>query len=144
MKRRSYRQLARRPGQGIEKLLGELETDIMEVLWAQQGTVTVRDVLVRINAERSPPVAYTTVMTVMARLAEKGLLTRTLIGHTHEYQVVQSRDEFLRRASQQIVAELVADFGDLAIASFVEAIERIDPKRLRRLRTYLAAEDDER
>jgi predicted transcriptional regulator len=146
MKRPSYRQFTRRHGQGIDRLLGELEVDIMEVLWREEASapMTVRDVLTRLNAERAAPVAYTTVMTVMARLVEKGLLTRTLVGHTHEYQVVQSRDEFLRRASQQIVQDLVADFGEVAIASFVEAIERVDPARLQQLRAYLTAEERER
>lgn len=38
----------------------------------------------------------------------------------------------------------MADFGEVAIASFVEAIERVDPARLRQLRAYLTAEERER
>lgn len=142
MPRRSYRQIARRHGQGVEKLLGELEADVMALLWQETGPVTVREVLTRLNSQRQSSVAYTTVMTVMGHLVEKGLLSRIPGLHTHRYQVAESRDEFLRRASQKIVDDLVADFGEVAIASFVEAIERVDPERLRALRAYLG--EDER
>ena len=144
MKRRSYRQLARRSGQGVEKLLGELEADIMGLLWEDGRPMTVREVLARLNAERERPVAYTTVMTVMARLAEKGILERTLVGQTYEYHVALSREAFLRRASETIARELIEDFGEVAVVSFISALERIDPKRLQELRKYLEAEDRQR
>lgn len=143
MKRRSYKRLAGRTGQGVEKLLGELEAEIMGLLWDASRLITVRDVLTRINAERTHPIAYTTVMTVMARLVEKGLLERTLVGNTHEYRVALSRDEFLRRTSEQIATEMIEDFGDVAIASFVSALGRVDPKRLQELRQYLEAKGHE-
>jgi predicted transcriptional regulator len=140
MKRRSYRQLTRQRGEGIEKLLGELEAEIMDLLWAEDGVVMVRDVLTKLNRKRERPIAYTTVMTIMARLTEKGLLQRTLVGKTHEYRVAQTREEFLRRASGRIVEDLLADFGEVAIAGFVEALGRVDPRRLQELRRYLDAE----
>lgn len=141
MKRRSYQQLARRVGRGVEKLLGELEAEIMTLLWAENGTVTVRDVLRKLNAQRDHLVAYTTVMTVMSRLAEKGLLERALSGKSYEYRIVQSRDEFLRHASEKIATELIADFGEVAVAGFVSALERVDSRRLDELRSSFEAED---
>jgi predicted transcriptional regulator len=144
MQRRRYRQLARRSGQGVEKLLGTLESEIMEEIWVEPQPVTVRDMLTRLNEGREPALAYTTVMTIMARLTEKGLLTRTLVNNTHEYRAAQDRDEFLRRSSERIVEELMADFGEVAIASFVEAIERVAPERLQALRRYLQPEGGDR
>lgn len=148
VKRRSYQQIARCSGSGVEKLLGELEAEIMTLLWAESGTATVRDVLGKITARREHPVAYTTVMTVMARLADKGLLERTLSGNLYEYRVAQSREEFLRHASEKIATELIADFGEVAVAGFVSALERVEPQRLRDLRRHVrqhaAAEDQPR
>lgn len=141
MKRRSYQRVARRGGRGVEKLLGELEAEIMTLLWAENGTVTVRDVLGKLNAQQDHPAAYTTVMTVMSRLAEKGLLKRALSGNTYEYRVARSRDEFLRYASEKIATELIADFGEVAVAGFVSALERVDPRRLHELRSHFEAED---
>jgi predicted transcriptional regulator len=75
----------------------------------------------------------------MVHLAEKGLLTRRpLDKKTHLYRVALSKEEFLARSSQQIVNTLIEDFGDVALAQFLEAVEQSDPKRLAQLRTRLS------
>jgi predicted transcriptional regulator len=116
--------------------LGELEVEVMERMWQCQEA-TVRDIAEAIQAERK--VAYTTIMTVMGHLADKGLLTRTQLDKkTHFYRVALTREEFLARASQQMVDTLVTDFGELALAQFVEAVEQVDPQRLEHLLRLLA------
>src|SRR2546423_9525505 len=60
--------------------LGPLEAEVMELLWAAKEPLTVRTVLERLNRGPRPPPAYTTVMTVMARLAEKEVLRRHRAG----------------------------------------------------------------
>ena len=57
--------------------------------------------------------AYTTVMTVMARLADQGVLVRELAGKTFVYRAACSRAEFRAGISGAIVTDLVADFGDV-------------------------------
>ncbi len=141
MQRRTYRRLDRHRDLGIEKLLGALEAEIMDLLWQQPDNFTVRDVLTKINAHRARSVAYTTVMTVMARLAEKGLLQRIMVGTTHVYRVRQTREDFLQGTSDKIVEELIADFGEVAIASFLAALEQVDPQRLLQLRRYLESQE---
>ena len=64
----------------LEKLLGPLEADVVRAAWAIGEPVSVRQLLDRLNERRSPPLAYTTVMTVMNRLAEKGILRRAMTG----------------------------------------------------------------
>lgn len=119
----------------IHRLLGDLETEIMAIMW-RRGEATVRDVLGDLASRRE--LAYTTVMTVMARLAEKGLLRRRLQGKAHWYEVAQSRDEFLRNTSQRLVRSLIEEFGDVAMAAMLQEMEqdiaRVDPDRLERLR----------
>lgn len=118
----------------LHKLLGESEVEVMTYIWqlAPDSKVTVRDVADALQKERS--VAYTTVMTVMNHLTDKGLLSRTALDKkTYLYRVALSREGFLARSSQQIVDTLVADFGDLALAQFVEAVEQVDPERLQAL-----------
>ena len=131
--RHLYRQLGDHSRSGPEKLFGELEGEVMAAIW-QHGPLTVRQVLERLRAARSQPVAYTTVLTVMQRLAEKGLLDRTLLGNTHRYAARQSRDEFMSESSGRLVRALVDDFGDVAIAQFLAALDGLDPERLERLR----------
>ncbi len=116
----------------LKKLLGSLELEVMEFMW-QAGKATVRQVTEAINRKRS--IAYTTVMTVMGHLVDKGLLARIKEGKRYHYRVAQSRDEFLHEISKRMVRTLVDDFGDLAIAQFLGEIGNVDTGRLEELRS---------
>lgn len=116
----------------LKKLLGSLELQIMEFMW-QTGEATVQQVVKTINRRR--PIAYTTVMTVMGHLVDKGLLARTMEGKRYRYQIARSRDEFLLDSSRSMIHTLVDDFGDLAIAQFLGEIDNIDAGRLEELRS---------
>jgi predicted transcriptional regulator len=140
--RRSYRGLTR-SGQGLAKLLGDLEREIMELMW-ERGHGSVRLVLDALNRQRPPDhqLAYTTVMTVMAKLAGKGLLRRERVGRADEYHVAETRDAFLRRSSENLTRQLVEDFGDAAISSFVDILEAVAPERLEQLRRKAQSHDE--
>lgn len=129
-----------RPGQpGLRKLLGDLEAEIMEVVWSRppQARMTVRDVYEALLAQRK--VAYTTVMTVMSILAKKGVLGVEEAGRAYAYWAPLDRETFTGRAVGAIVNELMADFSDAAIASFASALdsERPGDDALARLRQRL-------
>jgi predicted transcriptional regulator len=131
MSTRKYRPLSNRPGQGAEKLLGDLELDVMRIIWVRK-TATVREVLEALVTKR--PFAYTTVMTIMGRLAEKGLLAVDKRSKTHFYRAVYTQEEFEAQAVGKVVDSLIADFGsELAIHQFVERLSAADPDQLRRL-----------
>lgn len=133
-----YDRMSRQGSHSLGRLLGDLEIEIMEHMW-RRDEATVRDVTTDIQEVRQ--VAYTTVMTVMGHLAEKGLLSRTpLDKKTHIYRVALSREEFLARESQKMVDTLVADFGDLALAQFLEALEaaeQVDTRHIEQLRSLI-------
>jgi predicted transcriptional regulator len=123
--------MLRRLGQGAEKLLGELELHVMEVVWNRQR-VTVRDVLEALVATR--PLAYTTVMTVMNRLAEKGLLVADKEGKAYHYHPAFTREELEAQAVGRVVQSLLVDFGsELAMSQFVAKLSAVDPDQLARL-----------
>jgi len=132
--RRTYHKIIR-PSPKVEKFLGELEAEVMEILWAERE-FTVREVRERLRR----PLAYTTVMTVMGRLVEKGLLRRVRDGGSYRYRAATSRDEFLRATSQRIIDELMADLGEVAIAQLVSTLQGLDPERLAEL-ARLAGEE---
>jgi predicted transcriptional regulator len=102
----------------------------MKALWAAGAPLSVRDVLDRLNRGERRPLAYTTVMTVMSRLAEKGILERARDGKGYRYRAV------VPDAAGVAVREVVRDFGEAAVAQFVDEA-RADPKLLRRLRRLL-------
>lgn len=117
----------------IEKVVGPLEAEILNAVWGSDGTVTVRQVVERLNAKRPKPLAYTTVMTVMSRLAEKGVLRRQREGRGYLYEAVADS------AAGIAVQEVMRDFGDAALAQFVEEA-RADPAALRRIKKLLEEE----
>lgn len=104
----------------------------MEQVW-ERGTATVRDVLEALNRGRRQR-AYTTIMTIMSRLVQKGLLTRERSGKTDVYSAVMSRDAYLNARAQAEVQGLVEEFGDLALTQFAAQMDKLDPARLRELR----------
>ena len=121
------------PSQAVERHLGELEAEIMRVMWPR-GAATVREVLAALNAARERQIAYTTIMTVMGRLADKGLLRRRLIGKAHHYEVAQTEEQFLHAASRRLIRSLIDDFGDVALAEFMAELEHVEPERRKRLK----------
>jgi predicted transcriptional regulator len=113
--------------------LHELESEIMEEMW-RRGEATVRDVQEALNARTAKTRAYTTLLTVMTRLDGKGLLVRRRAGRLDVYAPALSREQYTRARAEAEVAELLDDFGDLALAHFARHVERLDPDRLEQLR----------
>lgn len=114
---------------GAAGRLGPLEAEVLSVLWGSGGPMTVRAVAHELNSGRGAPLAYTTVMTVMSRLARKGILVRSRSGRGYSYLPVAAD------TAEIAVRGVLAEFGDAALARFVERVE-LDPGlrgRLRRL-----------
>src|SRR6266536_2840020 len=79
--------------------LGPLEAEVMAVLWQADGPVSVREVVDRLNSGRAAALAYTTVMTVLSRLAGKGILVRKQQGRGFVYTPVVADTAEIGRAS---------------------------------------------
>lgn len=109
------------------KILGELESEIMEIVWANEP-VSVRTVLVELSKKRK--IAYTTVMTVMARLHEKKILSRKMDkSGAFVYAPVKDKKSFLASASEKIIKNFLNEYGDIAVAQFVDIIETSNTKQ---------------
>ncbi len=118
-------------GDGISRNdFGPLEGEVMEAIWRANEPVAVRDVVAELNERRSQPLAYTTVMTVMGRLAEKEALSRHKAGRGYLYWA-NAPD-----AAGIAVKDVLRAYGDVAAAHFLEEA-RADPALLRRLRRLL-------
>lgn len=125
-------------GRGLGRVLGSLEAAIMEQVW-RQGETTIRRVWEAIAARR--PINFNSVMTVMNRLAGKGILIRR--GHARSYRFLarETREAFLAGVSKAIAKGLIKDFGDFAVAQFVAVLRDVDPAKLDALRRAVAAEE---
>jgi predicted transcriptional regulator len=117
----------------VPPALHELEAEIMEEVW-RHDEITVKQVMEALNRKAKPPRAYTTYMTVMRRLNDKGLLDRRRTGRQDTYAPTLTREQYqeLRAASQ--VKDLVAEYGDVALAHFARSLQTVDPARRRQLR----------
>jgi predicted transcriptional regulator len=117
----------------VPPALHELESEVMEEMW-RQGDATVRQVLEALNERASKERAYTTVMTIMARLDDKRLLRRRREGKTDIYSTTMSRDEYLEARARAEVGALVDEYGDVALVHFARQMDALDPRRRDQLR----------
>lgn len=110
--------------------LGELENEIMEVMWKLEAA-SVRDVLKKISSRRK--IAYTTIMTVMCRLFDKGILKRNLDNSgAYVYHAVKTKEQFLANASKKMINNLLSNYGEVAVAQFLNAVEGSHLKDLKK------------
>ncbi|MET9099689.1 BlaI/MecI/CopY family transcriptional regulator [Streptomyces antibioticus] len=96
--------------------MGELEDAVMTRVWKWNRPVTVREVLEDLQRERS--IAYTTVMTVLDNLHQKGWVRREAEGRAYRYEAVSTRPAYAAALmndawaqSDNPAAALVAFFG---------------------------------
>lgn len=105
----------------------------MEELWTRERA-TVRQIHDALNARSGTERAYTTVMTVMSRLAAKGVVHRQREGRSDVYSAAMTRDAWVRARAAADVDELLDDFGDVALAHFAQRLDALDPQRREALR----------
>lgn len=102
----------------------------MEIAW-RSGSATVRDVADALAGDTDS--AYTTVMTVMSRLAEKRLLSRHAHGRAYLYRPKITKQAYEEALSLSRVRSLISEFGEVAISQFAEELDKVDPERARKL-----------
>ena len=111
------------------RAMGELEAQVLAVLWDLDGWVTPRQVLVRLPAE--PAVVYSTVMTILRRLWKKGVLERRAEGRAYAYHPILGREE---QAAERMVALLdSAQDPEVALSHFLAGLDAGRRRQLRRL-----------
>jgi predicted transcriptional regulator len=97
--------------------LGELERAVMEVLWDRGTPAAVRDVA-RALSERE--LAYTTVMTVLDRLAKKGFVRRQRDGRAWRYEPENTREGYV--AQLMLDALSLTGDRDAALTRFARSV----------------------
>lgn len=117
---------------GLEQALGTLETQVMEAIWDAAEPVAVEDVRAKLEAQGKES-AYTTIMTTMSRLFDKGLLQREQRGRAYYYWPALSRSELDRSVTRRVIDGLLASFTEPAISYFVEAVRDGHPEQFDQL-----------
>src|SRR5882724_5428501 len=111
--------------------LGELERAVMDHLWSSGEPQTVRQVHEALSAQRD--LAYTTIMTVLQRLAKKNLVVQHRDDRAHRYAPMHGRDELVAGLMVDALDQ-VEDSGsrEAALMHFVERVGAGEAAALRR------------
>ena len=111
--------------------LSDRELDVMAVLWARgSGTVT------EVRAALADPLAYTTVLTVLRTLEDKGYAGHEEEGKAHRYRPLVARERAGRSALRRMVEKLFEGSPELLLTQLVSD-HRLSAKEIRRLRRIL-------
>lgn len=103
-------------------MFSPLEAEIMRVVW-EKKSATVREVWQELRSQ-GKRLAYTTVMTVMVRLHEKGILSRVKEGKGYRYFPNQPRETLIRKFIDALVDRVIDVFGEPAISYLAEVVRR--------------------
>lgn len=101
----------------------------MDIVWSRRlRRFAVSDVLAVLEKRRE--VAYTTVMTTVARLHDKGLLSRERDGKRYLYAPCGNREEFLQATAREVFESLGTSAGRESLAMLVETVSSADASAL--------------
>lgn len=106
--------------------LGPLEQEVMDCVWRDEE-VTVRDVYSCLRGKRK--IAYTTIMTIMGRLTEKGFLSRKRKGKAFLYYPEKTKEQTAKTMIGKIIDSLVDQFGEEAVVAFTDELENKKRKK---------------
>jgi len=101
--------------------MGPLEQEVMEYVWGKREA-SVSDV--HKHFKRSRKIAYTTLMTVMARLVDKGYLTRKKQGKAYLYYPKKTKGQTAKGEIKRIVDSLVDHYGKEAVTAFTDELKK--------------------
>ncbi|MAE71661.1 MAG: CopY family transcriptional regulator [Gemmatimonadetes bacterium] len=126
-----------RPEQsGLRATLFDLEADIMEAVWARKWEeFAVADVQQELQRQRN--IAYTTVMTTVGRLHEKGLLDRVREGRRYVYRPLMSREQFSETMARELLGSLSGLGHRQALSLLVDQVRESDGEELEMLEVLI-------
>ncbi|MCA9386108.1 BlaI/MecI/CopY family transcriptional regulator [Candidatus Dojkabacteria bacterium] len=118
----------------MSKLFGKLEQEIMKVIWANDELLKPGEVQSKLSRELS----YNSVITVMTRLVNKGVLKKIKKDKQYYYQPAKKKEEYVKVNVGGIFQDIFVSFGDLAISQFVDTL-KTDPDSMKKLEEYINA-----
>ena len=125
---------------GFGKVLGHLEQEVMDALW-EKGEALGKDVFSEIKRHRQ--IAYTTVLTVLERLAKKGLVIKKRENEGYLFSAAYTRQEFSAMVSKEVIRGVIDLSVTNTLASFVDILADKDPEELERLSSLIESKKKE-
>lgn len=121
--------------------LGETEIEVLHHVW-DLGTATVADVQERILQSRK--IAYTTIMTVMKKLSDKGYLSFEKEGATYVYSAARPPEEVQHGLLKGLLGKVFLDSPVALVQNLVrhENLSEEDREKIRRMIDSMEDEDE--
>lgn len=116
--------------EGYGKVIGPLEYEILEILWTGGG-LSGKELFAEVKKTR--PLALTTVLTVLERLAKKGFVTKVKGESVFIFTPAFTRAEFAKEVSHDVLKGIFDISASGACACFVDMLAEADPQELERL-----------
>lgn len=115
---------------GLNRFFGSLESKIMEIIWIE-NELSIKEVQQRL--EKDKPINFNTVMTVMNRLVEKGILEKRAQGRLSLFRPIQSKEDFIEEQSKKLTDNLLDEFGGVVINHMIDSLKEVDQTLLDKL-----------
>jgi BlaI family penicillinase repressor len=96
------------------------ELEVLKVLWEREGPSSVRDVLDVVNRHADPPRAYTSVMSLLNVMTDKGLLRRSPQGRAFLYEPIAPREQTLRSLLGETLERVYNGSASLLVAHLLD------------------------
>jgi predicted transcriptional regulator len=106
---------------------GELEGDVLAVLWSADAPLTPGEVHEALGAS----LAYTTVSTILNRLLDKGLVERTKVGRAHAYRAIAAETDVVSSGFRSVLTR--SHDREALLQGFVESLSPDDEELVRGL-----------
>ena len=124
-------------------MVGPLERRVMDHLW-RFGPSTVGEVRAALNLESPQQLAYTTVMTILVRLSDKGYLSRTREGRHFRYAAAFDEASLPAAVGRRELRRLIERHGADSVAGFAADLAGVDSELTARLRKLADLDEDGR
>jgi predicted transcriptional regulator len=113
------------------RILTDHELRLMEVLW-ERDAATVADVVAALNP---PPLAYSTVLTTLRTLEQKGYVAHKADGKAYVYHAIVARTDAAKSAMDHLLDRFFGSSpGDLALALLADSrLSKADVAKIQRL-----------
>ena len=122
--------------EGLAKVLGDLESRIMHVMWSLDQPASAREVHERVVEQH--PVALLTVVTVLNKLVGKGLLHREKRNDLLHYEARLTEEEFRDQVSRRVINGILSLGPQAVTSSLVDVLAERDPEQLAELARLIA------
>ena len=139
-RKKSPRMVFRPQEPGLEKMLGALESQVMQVMWDADGARTVQEVREELAA-RGKDAAYTTVMTMMKTMEARGHLRKRVEGRAFVYQAVEPQSSALRRIVGDFLDKVFNGAAEPLLAHLVQE-RRLSQKDLDKVARMIRSKND--